>query len=146
VSEDRWFPIDIPGYGYEVFALEGAVENKTVLAGVMISVVADRANGSRMALSKQALSRFPIREAIKQLRERVGEDDWAPPTVQPGRMTRDDYKTVADIYYDAVEAGLPPHKMIARLLQTNVNTSRSWVKRARQMGLLEPSRGRGRPG
>lgn len=58
----------------------------------------------------------------------------------PGRIPDEYLRRVVRAYHSAVEHGQAPAPAIAESTGASVNTVRSWVKKARQRGLMPPGR------
>jgi len=82
------------------------------------------------------------RDALSTKPSRMYRLTSGPP---PGRIPDEYLQRVVKAYHSAAEHGLNPAPTIAADVGANVNTVRSWFKKARARGLMEPGH-RGRVG
>lgn len=108
-----------------------------------------------MIVTTRLLREIPIRrfarEYAEETAERFGSDDllgWA--AERAARTKRDltiaHYRRVAAIYSAATARGDPPTRAVAEELGIKPQLAATWVKRARQHGVLAPATGQGKAG
>lgn len=84
---------------------------------------------------------WPLRQAPaasrRRGRRRPTEVDPRIPSAQGGPPYPDGfYSQVAEVYLGLVALGRPPHPAIAEANGVNVSTTKRWIRRARELGLL----------
>lgn len=101
-----------------------------------------REPGESLGVSVRVGPRGEQREVIKARPSRIYRLTYAPPR---GRIPDEYLRRVVKAYYSAAENGLHPAPTIAADVGVQANTVRSWIKKARARGLMEPGQ-RGRTG
>jgi hypothetical protein len=135
---------------YYVILLMAIVEDRLELVGLDLRSFPGR-SGVAPITTGGTLRRLPLAEMVDTAARQMQEAQRADRTIAffagpplhkaAGRRPREFYELIAELYDDAVRAGLPPSRRVFEQLNeiglaTNRATTRKHIERARELGLL----------
>jgi len=136
VMDDRWRPISFalrPMPGRRPGAVDTALLRKVPLADIarQAAIIADAQDEPGLLAVEDFIA--GLNAATKrELKSRVKSVQSAGPRGSGHRLGGDFYRFIAELFELAQERSDRPGRLVADIFQVNIETSRSWIKRAHQ--------------